>query len=84
MQELRDLVAQLRVDNERLKQEKVAVVPGPSTAPSITLSPAASFTARVPSMERLIFMPRDRKCPTFRGKSGIGLTEWLEEVQACM
>lgn len=29
-------------------------------------------------------MPRDRKCSIFRGKSGIGLAEWLEEVQACM
>lgn len=29
-------------------------------------------------------MPRDRKCPVFRGRSGIRLEEWLEEVQACM
>lgn len=33
MQELRYLVAQLRADNERLRQEQVAAVPGPSTVP---------------------------------------------------
>ncbi|KAK0150708.1 hypothetical protein N1851_008178 [Merluccius polli] len=84
LQELREVVAQLRADNERLRQEQVAAVPGPSTAPSISLTPAASSTASAPLTERLIFVPRDRKCPIFRGKSGIGLTEWLEEVQACM
>ncbi len=79
LQELRDLVAQLRADNDRLRQEQVAAVPGPSTAPSVPLPPAASS-----AVERLIFVPRDRRCPTFRGKSGIGLAEWLEEVRACM
>ncbi|KAI4905570.1 hypothetical protein NFI96_009239, partial [Prochilodus magdalenae] len=34
--------------------------------------------------ERLVYIPRDRKCPMFRGKSGIGINEWVEEVQACM
>ena len=83
MQGLREVVAQLRADDERLRQEQVAAVPGPSTAPPVSLTPASS-TASAPLTERLIFVPRDRKCPTFRGKSGIGLTEWLEEVQACM
>lgn len=32
LQELRDLVAQLRSDNERLRQEQTPVVPGPSVA----------------------------------------------------
>lgn len=30
MQELRDLVAQLRAENERLRQEQAAAVPGSS------------------------------------------------------
>lgn len=83
LQELREVVAQLRADNERLRQEQVAAVPGPSTAPPVSHTPASS-TASAPLTERLIFVPRDRKCPTFRGKLGMGLTEWLEEVQACM
>lgn len=85
MQELRDLVAQLRADNERLRQEQAAAVPGPSSAPPTSSTPtAAPSISSVPVPERLVFVPRDRKCPMFRGKSGIGLTEWLEEVQACM
>lgn len=77
LQELRDLVAQLRADNERLRQEQDVAVPGPSTAP-----PASTFGAT--SIERLVFVPRERKCPMFRGRSGIGLGEWIEDAEACM
>lgn len=81
LQELRDLVAQLRVDNETLWQEQAVAVPGPSTVQSISAVPP---TASAILIERLIFVPRDRKCPMFRGKTGIGLAVWVEEVQACM
>nr|XP_055073694.1 uncharacterized protein LOC129453459 [Misgurnus anguillicaudatus]XP_055073695.1 uncharacterized protein LOC129453459 [Misgurnus anguillicaudatus] len=83
LQELRDLVEQLRADNEKLRLEQAGAVAGPSSAPSnasTTVLPAA----RAPTTERFVFVPRDRKCPMFRGRSGIGLTEWIEEVQACM
>ncbi|KAI2668517.1 Retrovirus-related Pol polyprotein from transposon 17.6 [Labeo rohita] len=36
------------------------------------------------AMERFVFVPRDRKCPKFSGRSGIGIDEWVEEAQACM
>ena len=85
LQELRELVAQLKADNERLWQEQAAAVPGPSSESSTSsVPPVAPVTIRNPIAERLVFVPRDRKCPMFRGKSGMGLTEWLEEVQACM
>jgi hypothetical protein len=61
LQELRELVAELKADNERLKQR-------PNPAPSGDASraePGASVA------ERLVFVPRDRKCPMFKGKSGI-------------
>lgn len=83
LQELRDLVEQLRADNERLRLERAAAVPGPSSAPPNVL-PTGLPVTRAPTTERLVFVPRDRKCPMFRGRSGIGLTEWIEEVQACM
>ncbi|KAK0150770.1 hypothetical protein N1851_008113 [Merluccius polli] len=82
LQELRELVAQLKADNEKLRQEQAAAVPGPSSEAST--ASVAPVTTRNPIAERLVFVPRDRKCPMFRGKSGMGLTEWLEEVQACM
>ena len=52
--------------------------------PSTSALLGAPVTATVPVTERLVFVPRDRKCPMFRGRSGIALSEWLEEVQTCM
>lgn len=34
------------------------------------------------SNERLFYLPRERKCPVFRGRVGIGIVEWVEEVEA--
>lgn len=85
LQELRDLVAQLRADNERLQQEQTAATPGPNVTPSTSaVPPTASSTASTPLTERLVFVPQDRKCPMFKGRTGIGFTEWIEAVQACM
>lgn len=81
IQELRLLVAQLKADNERLQQGQATliVVPSMSSAPL-----TAPSTPSIPVAERLIFVPRDRRCPISRGRTGIGLGEWVEEVQACM
>ena len=85
LQELRDLVAQLRAENDRLQQEQAAAVPGPRTAPSIPAEPLpAPSTSTAPVTERLVLVPRAVKCPVFRGRSGLGLEEWIEEAQACM
>lgn len=85
LQELRDLVAQLRAENDRLQQEQAAPVPGPSAAPAIPAEPLPTpSTSIAPVTERLVLVPRDRKCPAFRGRSDIGLEEWIEEAQACM
>lgn len=81
LQELRDLVAQLKADNEKLRQEQAPAGPAPSAIPSTS---SAVPIASIPVAERLVFVPRDRKCPMFRGRSGIALVEWVEEVQACM
>lgn len=40
--------------------------------------------ADAPVTERLVYVPRDRKCPMFRGRTGLSITEWVEEVQVCM
>lgn len=82
LQDLRNLVAQLKADNERLRQEQVAAMPALDAAASGSAVPAPATVGTV--TERLVFVPRDRKCPMFRGKSGIGISEWIEEVQACI
>lgn len=77
----KNVIEQLKADNERLRR----VQAGPSALPSTNSAPPTSpSTSSVPVSERLIFVPSDRKCPVFRGRVGIGLNEWIEEVQACM
>ena len=31
---------------------------------------------------RLLYLPMERKCPMFRGRVGMGIEEWVEEVNA--
>lgn len=53
LQELRDLIAQLKADNEGLRQEQAA----PSTLLSTSfVPPTAPFTSSVPVTERLVFV----------------------------
>lgn len=87
LQELRDMIAQLRADNERLRQERTSVPLGPSDSsapvpgPSIPSQPSNVDVIRP---ERFVFVPRDRKCPKFNGRVGLSIEEWVEEAQACM
>lgn len=88
LQELRELVAQLRADNLKLRQDQaLASSPGPSSdPPRISVSSVGTSqpvdTGTLP--ERFVFIPRDRRCSKFSGRSGMGIDEWVEEVQACM
>lgn len=85
LQELREVIAQLRADNERLRQEQAAAATGSGSMPvTSAASSSAPPPATAPLVERLVFVPRERKCPMFRGRTGIGLAEWIEEAQACM
>ncbi|XP_014833922.1 PREDICTED: uncharacterized protein LOC106911625 [Poecilia mexicana] len=81
IQELKKLVASLRADNEQLRQGQASLSAQPSTSSAL---PNAPPTPSLPVAERLIFVPRDRKCPIFRGRTGIGLSEWMEEAKVCM
>lgn len=83
MQELWELVAQLKAENDRLRRE----LPGPSTVPA---APAGAPGPPQPNEadsvvpERYVFVPSDRRCPKFSGKFGTGIDEWVEEAEACM
>ena len=86
LQQLRDQLSQLRADNEQLLRERASAQAGPSgvhQAPGTPTGSVPSGTTTVPT-ERVLVMPRDRKCPLFNGRTGISLEEWTEEVQACM
>lgn len=82
LQELKEVILLLKAENEKLRRGQASVAPGPSTEPPTPF--ASSSNPGVQPLERLVLVPRDRKCPFFRGRKGIGLVEWLEEVQACM
>lgn len=86
MQELRGLIAQLKADNEKLRQERVvAAGHGAASAvdPAPTIPPERGGGS-APVTDRLVLIPRDRRCLKFSGKSGIGIDEWVEEAEACM
>lgn len=87
LQQLRDLVIQLKADNEQLRRETDASQAGPSSiTPTLSApvsgAPLAETSATI--TERLVVVPRDRRCPIFNGKTGIGVDDWAEEIQACM
>lgn len=89
LQELREMIDLLRADNERLRQERISVPPGPVDAPPSVPGPSvpsqpSNANGEVNRPERFVFVPRDRKCPKFNGRFGLGIEEWVEEAQACM
>lgn len=77
LEQLKDLVARLQAENDQMRQEQEASRPGPGTS-----SDSSATTA--PVTERLIYLPRDRKCPLFRGRGGLSIGKWTEEVNACI
>lgn len=83
-QQLRDLVSQLKAENERLRRERAADVGGAASSSSASSRQASAVAEAAVATERLIVIPRDRKCPMFNGRSGIGIAEWIEEIEACM
>lgn len=92
LEELRELVRQLRSDNDRLTQEAanrpVAAAPAatPETSNASSGPPNGQTTraGNAASTERVLYLPRERKCPVFRGRVGISIDDWVEEVNACV
>lgn len=87
LQEMRDLVAQLRADNEKLRQERAAVEqldPGAASASTARPFTPQSADTGASVVERFVFVPKDRRCPSFNGRSGIAIDEWVDEARACM
>ncbi len=88
LQELRELVAKLRADNTALRQDQALAGPSNlSQVPNVSgppFAPPQAIDAGAISTERYVFIPRDRRCPKFNGRSGVGINEWVEEAQACM
>lgn len=89
MQQLRELVLlvlQLRQtmhDFFRSRRSSSGSSGRASPIPSAVAGGAPSEGLAAVAPERLVVLPRDRKCPIFTGRTGVGIVEWLEEVQMC-
>lgn len=73
LQDLRVRMEQLQAENDRLRKERDTAPAGPR---GLVLNSAAP--------ERVVYLPRERRCPIFRGHHGIGIDEWIEEVRLSM
>lgn len=88
-QELRDLVQRLQAENELL-QNAMAASPANvnttgSNADSVLLTETSNAGPyNVATAERLLYIPRERKCPFFRGTAGIPIEDWVEEIRATL
>lgn len=86
LQQLREMISKLQADNEQLRQEQAVSQAQSSLAPPppVVVNSAPVLGASSSVRERLVVIPRERKCPMFNGKTGVGIREWTEEVKACM
>ncbi|KAK7921984.1 hypothetical protein WMY93_008886 [Mugilogobius chulae] len=83
LRELQEALDKLRAENESLRRASAEPSGSSAGPPSGTPEPAAPARGNS-GADRLVFVPRDRRCPMFRGSTGISLGEWLDEAQACM
>lgn len=77
VQGLKDLVQQLQAENEHLQRVHAPTQPSTSGSTARTEGHLVNTVA-----ERLLYIPRERRSPVFRGIFVIGVDEWLEEVKA--
>lgn len=82
LQELRDLVQQLRTNNQRLLEAQTALIRTEFT--NVVSDIPRSSVQSNGFHDRMVYVPRERKCPVFRGTVGIGIAEWVDEVRASM
>uniref|UniRef100_A0AAV2M4L4 Uncharacterized protein n=1 Tax=Knipowitschia caucasica TaxID=637954 RepID=A0AAV2M4L4_KNICA len=70
LRRLQERVRELEAERAQLHQEREA---GPSLRGQVD-NPGTT--------ERVIYLPRERKCPMFRGTHGIGIDDWVEESRS--
>lgn len=83
LQTLRGRVQQLEAERDRMRQEQAAARTGPQAAAQPGPS-SRGMQEDLGTADRIVYLPRERKCPIFRGTHGIGINEWEEEVRISM
>ena len=90
LQQLKEMLKELRVENQSLREERRNSQSSSSqilsdVPPQIPIAHSSSnANANASAPERLVFVPSVRKCPYFRGRSGVSINEWIEEALTCM
>ncbi|XP_038150223.1 uncharacterized protein LOC119789420 [Cyprinodon tularosa] len=84
LQELRVRVQQLEAERSRLQQERDSALASSNRQDDVQAGPSTSGTPTNRGADRIIYLPRERKCPIFRGTHGVGVEDWIEEVRTSM
>lgn len=79
LEELRRQVQSLRGENERLHQQQASQAMGAAGPSTVNVLPAPS-----PIVERVVYVPRERRGRMFSGRGEDNVFEWVEEIQACL
>lgn len=82
LHELQDLVQHLRTENKRLVEAQTVVVRTEPTNLPYDVSSSSGQSSG--PHDHLVYVPRERKCPVYRGTVGIGVAEWVDEVRESM
>ena len=92
VQQLREAVARLTAENAQLTQgqhQNQHVPPANPDATSHENEPEDDDEEQDdyrenPQGERVVYIPKDRKCPLFSGRGELTAREWIEEVRSAM
>lgn len=85
LQRLREEMAQLRAENERLSRASGST--GGERLSSQASGSSGNVTTPPQRREQTVYLPRERKCPKFSGSSVPGaltVDKWVEEVESCL
>nr|XP_010776769.1 PREDICTED: uncharacterized protein LOC104951735 [Notothenia coriiceps] len=69
LQDLMEMIAQLKADNEHLRRERAASRGSTSADGGPSTAPQPSTSRGVHTSERVLYLPRERKCPVFRDQA---------------
>ena len=93
LRELQEKMVQLMAQNEALRQQAAASIvqssaPEPESGPSQGQPPQqppdSADVLSSPLVERVVYLPKDRRCPTFTGNGEVTIVDWIDEVKASL
>ena len=94
LRELREERVLLRAENEKLRQQRETTptahssLSGPvvgSPQGQLLQQPSDGASNRSPHLiDRVVYLPKDKRCPTFTGEGEVTIVDWIDEVKASL